>query len=275
MGVGEVGDVDVVADARAVRSGVVVAEHHRCAAHGDAVEDDRDEVHHRGVGELRPPGAGDVEVAQLDRTQAVAGGVVDHPLPHELRLPVRVDRAAVDLLRHDPDVGYAVDRGRGGEHHRGDVRGLHRGEQVRQPLDVVAVVPERALHRLPHLLLRCEVDDRGDRVLLHYRPQPGFGVGGRQVELDQRGVRHAGGDAVGEVVDDDDLLAALLEEADDVGADVPGPAGDQCAHERLTPFVGCDSGTCRCREHRRFPLEDSRGAGAELSGSGQPPCRRR
>src|SRR5699024_9436031 len=62
MGLGEVLDVDVVADAGPVGGVVVVAEDDRRLAVGQTSEHDRDEVHDRGVGELGPTGTGNVEV---------------------------------------------------------------------------------------------------------------------------------------------------------------------------------------------------------------------
>src|SRR5699024_1646368 len=70
VGVGEVQHVHVVADAGAVGGVVVVAEHHGGQSPLEAVQHDRHQVHHGGVGELGPAGPGDVEVPQRDGAHA-------------------------------------------------------------------------------------------------------------------------------------------------------------------------------------------------------------
>ena len=117
MRLGEVLDVDVVADARAVGGVVVVAEDDRCLAVLQPSEHDRDEVHDGGVGEFVPAGTSDVEVTQLHGVERgsphLRGSdlVVDHPLADELRLTVGVDGTALEILRHHVDIGHAVGRG--------------------------------------------------------------------------------------------------------------------------------------------------------------------
>src|SRR5699024_6864284 len=71
VGMGEVEHVDVVADAGSVGGVVAVPEHHRGQALLEPVQHDRHQVHHRGVRQLGPAGAGHVEVAQGDGAHAV------------------------------------------------------------------------------------------------------------------------------------------------------------------------------------------------------------
>src|SRR5699024_10192144 len=80
----------------------------------------------RGVGELGPTGAGDVEVAQLDGVERLpvhlrcGALVVDHPLADELGLAIGIDRAGFEVLADHVDVGHPIGRSRGGEDERFD-----------------------------------------------------------------------------------------------------------------------------------------------------------
>src|SRR5699024_3903635 len=66
VGVGEVEHVHVVTAAGAVGGVVLVAEHHGGQPPLEAVQHDRHQVHHGGVGQLGPAGPGHVEVPQGD-----------------------------------------------------------------------------------------------------------------------------------------------------------------------------------------------------------------
>ena len=140
--VGEVRDVDVVADARPVGRRVVVAEDRQRRAALGGREDVRDEVR-LGVVVLaeRLRGPGDVEVAQRHAAQPVRPAVpLQRRLERALRLAVRVDRPEWRVLGDRRLVGRAVDRGRRGEDEPLHAR-LARGLQQRDPArDVVAVV---------------------------------------------------------------------------------------------------------------------------------------
>ena len=71
VGVGQIGDVDVVAHAGAVRSRVVVAEDRRSLALLQAVEQHRNEVQDCWILQLDRTAAGHVEVAQTAEANAV------------------------------------------------------------------------------------------------------------------------------------------------------------------------------------------------------------
>ena len=95
MGLGQVGDVDIVPDAGAVLGGVVVAEDgHRLPLAQGHLEDDGDEVGLRVVGLADLAGlvgAAGVEVPQAHIAQAVGlAHPVEHPLHRELCLAVGV-----------------------------------------------------------------------------------------------------------------------------------------------------------------------------------------
>ena len=108
--VGEIGDVNVVAHAGAVRSRVVVAEDRRCLALLETVEEHWDEVQDGRVFELDGAAAGDIEVAQSAEPNAVrllTG--TRHPFAEQLGLAVWVDRNhRFDVFGHHIDRRHAV-----------------------------------------------------------------------------------------------------------------------------------------------------------------------
>jgi hypothetical protein len=130
------------------------------------------------------------------------GGVADHPLADQLRLPVRGLRAAGGVLGDDGRLGVAVDGGRGGEDEAAHARLDRRLQQGPQAFDVLLVVPERLVDRLADLLLPGGVDDAVDPVL-------GEGAGEQfRVAHGADDERHGLGQPVllprGQVVQDDD-----------------------------------------------------------------------
>ena len=136
MSVGQVGDVDVVADAGPVRGGVVVAEDlhplpgRRRGQHGG------DQVGLRVV-PLAEPGAvagpvraGHVEVAQADRGEPVEPGELGQRGVHgQLGRAVGVGRAGGVGLGDRRVLRLAVDRGGGGEHDGAHADLAHRLQQ--------------------------------------------------------------------------------------------------------------------------------------------------
>jgi hypothetical protein len=182
------------------------------------------------------PRAVDVAVAQDDRRQAVEALVpAAVGLGAVLALPVggHRPRRAVSGVGHE--LRIAVDRaaGRRVEHalDAGEPRGL---EHVDRAHDVDARVPGRVLDRLAHIDLRREVeDDVGPRRGEHAaHPVRVADVG----LLEARAARERGGEVLalagGQVVDDQDLVAAIEQRVDEVRADEAGAAGDQGTHGR-------------------------------------------
>ena len=92
--VGEVGDMDVIADAGAVGCRVVVTEHRQLAAPLGGHQDVRDEMCLGRVVFAECLGrAGDVEVAESDGPEAVCPAVpAERAFERALRVAVRVDR---------------------------------------------------------------------------------------------------------------------------------------------------------------------------------------
>ena len=162
-------DVDVVADARPVRRGVVVAEERQLAPLFGRGQNVRDQMRLRRVLlAVRAARAGHVEVAQDHAPEAVAVAVPgDRPLDAALRLAVGVDRpdrirlrrsgvrsgipyvAAVELktMRSTPAARIAV-------------------EQRDAAADVLAEVLGRVGHRLADERLGRAVQDRVDAAPL-------------------------------------------------------------------------------------------------------------
>lgn len=163
---GEVGDVDVVTDAGAVRCRIVVTEDPRGLVAGEAVEDHRDHVEHTGVGQLGCGRARHVEVAQAHGRDAVRPARrADQPLPGELRLAIRAHRCTRSVLRDEVHIRVAVDgRGRG-EEEALDARPGDRLQQRRESAHVLLVVARRLGHGLADLLARGEMHHTRHRVL--------------------------------------------------------------------------------------------------------------
>ena len=153
---GEVGDVDVVADAGAVRGRVVVTEQLQLLPlPGGDRKRDRDQVALRVVplADQRAVAAavraGHVEVPQRHRGQPVRPGLVtQRVVDRELRGGVRVRWPGLRGLLDGQLVGIAVDVGGGGEHQPPYPGRAHRVEQPQRADEVVLPVPFRLLHRL-------------------------------------------------------------------------------------------------------------------------------
>ena len=169
VGPGQVGHVDVVADAGAVRGGVVVAEQSHptprpyppftvplhCAAAQGHPQDAGDQVRLRVVPLAQPPpvrpgrGARHVEVAQAHRADLVHPGVLGQCRVHgQLGSTVGAGRPGRGVLLDGRALGLAVDRRGGGEHDPGDPGLPHRLQQRQRTAQVVAPVQRRLGHRL-------------------------------------------------------------------------------------------------------------------------------
>ena len=216
--------MDVVADAGAVRGGVVVAEDgDRLAAALRDLEHQRDEVR-LGIVALtaRPVGARHVEVSKGDRAEAVGRGLAgDHVVDGQFGGAVGVGRLGGGGLDDRDLFRLAVGGGRGGEHQGAHVRLAHRAEQRHGAADVVLPVLLRLHHRLADLGERGEVQHA---VVGGVEPLAGVA----DVALDERGTGgHALAEAGGEVVEDGDLVARLQEVLGHDTAHIPGATGDQ------------------------------------------------
>ena len=223
-------DVDVVADAGAVRRVVVVAEDLETVAQserGVACHLDHVGGARRGLSAaaLRV-GAGDVEVTQGHVGKVPGrGGIAQDPLGHQLGSAVGVDRHRGRVFRDRHRCRHAVDRrGRGKDEaaHPAGHAGL---DQRAARAGVVAVVFERVGHGFRHHDAAGEVDHGGDAVAGDEIADQCAVAG---VALDEGHVPgHPLAAPGGEVVQHDDRRAGVPEREHGVAADVAGAAGDQ------------------------------------------------
>ena len=103
--------------------------------------------------------------------------------------------------------------------------GLHHGiQQGERPGHVIGEVPRRLTHGFAD---RDEGGEMDDGVALFLLQQAGERAGIGEIQLVQPVGWHVVAVAFGEVVDDGDVVALLEQQADGVGADVAGPAGNE------------------------------------------------
>ena len=136
----------------------------------------------------------DVEVPQRHVPERCHGGhVPQHPLAHELRQAVRIDRLSRRVLAGGAAGWHAVDRGRRREHEAAHARGVALFEQVARRTGVVAVVLERVGYRLRHDRMRREVQHGVDGMVLqdprHENAIAGVTDDQRHAEPEQHSVR--------------------------------------------------------------------------------------
>lgn len=167
MGLGEVGDVDVVPHTGAVGGGVVLA------VDGDGFAPPERDLQHDGdqVGlgvvafAQARVGAGDVEVAQAGRTDAVhARELGQCGVDGGLGGAVGVAGADGGVLADLGGFGFAVDGGGGGEDDACDAVGAHGLQQGQRAADVAVPVALGAGHRFGHHRAGGEVQHGLDSV---------------------------------------------------------------------------------------------------------------
>ncbi len=158
--------------------------------------------------------------------------VAQHLLDEELGAAVGVGGAQREVLANRQLLRVAVDRRRGAEDHALHSRLGHCLAEGGRAADVVLVVREGLLNRLPHRLEPGEVHHRFDLVLGKDPPQPlpvadvDFGES-RRPAADLRHPLQRHGGAVAQVVDHDDVVAGLEQFDHRVRADEAGAAGYQ------------------------------------------------
>src|SRR6185312_1568474 len=238
VGGGEVADVNVVADAGAVRGGVVVAEDgDRGPLAGGGFEHQRDQVAFGLVAlAAASGGAGGIEVAQGKVMQAAAGVPGQQALEEELAQPVGAGGGEGRSFSERRGAGR-VDSGGRAEHQAADAGALHGFEQSHRLQGVVVEVLVRLAHRLAHLDEGRHMDDRLDLVLAQHALQLGLIA---DVALDPAGGgRHRIAVAVGEVVVDGDRVAPLEQGFSHRAADVAGAACNEDIHTSTFIPLGC------------------------------------
>ena len=243
VALGQVHHVDVVAHPGAVHRGVVLPVHVQVLqfAHRH-LGDVGDQVVGDALGVLPDAaalvGADGVEVAEDHQGEAGVGPVEvpQNLLGHQLGGAVGVGHREGEILSDGDGGRRAVHRGGGGEHQGKDLVLLHQLEQVQGAGQVVVVVFQRFLHRLPHRLEPGEVDDPVE--LVGAKDRLGGGVV-QQVDLAERhlfagdllNALHHFGAGVAEVVQDHHLVSRVQQFHAGVASDVTGAAGDQQFHK--------------------------------------------
>ena len=225
MGLGQIGDVDIVPDAGAVLGGVVVAEN------GDLLplavghlEDQGDQMGLRGVRLANGSGgmsAAGVEVPQGHIPQAMGPAGPGHHLLHgQLGLAVAVGGDGLVRLQDGDPLRLAVGGGGGGEHDLVHPVGHHGLQQTDGAAQVVVIVLQRIAHGLAHLGGGGKMDDALDLLLLKQLVQC-LPVPDVQLIEARLGV-HGGPEAGEQVVRHHHVPAGIDEFVHGVRADIAG-----------------------------------------------------
>ena len=177
-------------------------------------------------------GARRVEIAQRHRADAIRPlEMRQRPLDRELGLAVGIDRP-LRMAFGDRRLDGIPERGRGGrEDQVRDLARDHRPQHGQRAADVVLVIADRILDRLPHRQPRREVHDGIDAVSGEDLAEAPHVL---DVPLLERGSRRVGGRLVpgAEIVEDDDVLPGGAQRFDRVAANVARAPRDEHAHRR-------------------------------------------
>ncbi len=167
----EIHHVDVVAHACAIRGRIVIAKHPQLLELADAhLADIGQQVVGDTVGiftdEAALVGADRVEVAQqhYGPTRIGFGQVTQYLFHHQLGATIGVGRAGGEIFPQRHRGRIAIHCGRRAEHQPEHARLCHLLAQHQGACDVVLVIGERDLARLPHRLETGEVDHRFNLV---------------------------------------------------------------------------------------------------------------
>jgi hypothetical protein len=257
MGVGQIADVDVVADAGAVVGGVVVAEDLDGGAAAEGyVEDERNEMRLGFVGFASVDdsaagcadfgGAGYVEIPKRGGAQAVNPvKPAKHVFDEELGFAVGVGGAKGCGFGDRNGFRFAVDGGCGAENNAlraGCEDGFEQGESGSC---VVAEVDFGVFHRFASFDECGEVQDAVKGSVSSSRfAKEAFDAGAIcNVGLDKlNAIRNLFATGVAEVVDYHDLVSSLDKKYCDCSAYIPGAAGDHDLHKI---FAFCAAVCCK------------------------------
>ena len=251
VSVGEVGDVDVVADAGAVVGRVIFAEDFNggAAAEGD-VEDEGDEVRLGFVGFSAGDdtaslstvfrGSGNVEIAERGGAQAVdLVEPVEHVLDEELGLAVGIGWLEGGGFGDRNGLRLAVDGCGGAEDQAPGAGGVNRFQQGKGGGSIVAEVNLGVFHGFAGFDEGGEVEDtiKGS-VFIGGPAKKSFDLSAirdiRFYEFDAGGDLFATG--VAEIVDDDDRVTLPGEESRYCTSDITRTAGNHDFHKKITPL---------------------------------------
>ena len=243
---GQIAHVDVVAHAGAVGGGVVVAKDLNGLelAHGDLGD-----IGHQVVGDAlgvladqaRRMSADGVEVTEQHDVPLGVGGVDVHKdlLDHPLGPTIGVGRGLLRILLGDGRVVRVAVDGRGAREDDGLAAMVaHDVDEHQGVLDVVVVVLDGLAHRLADGLKAGKVDDAVNlmdiedfvhRIAVEHVGLIEGEVLGGLVAHDGLDAVDGDGAGVGEIIDDDDLVATLEQLNDGVRADKAGATGNEDA----------------------------------------------
>src|SRR3989442_908613 len=226
--IGEIGHVDVIAQARAVGRRVIVAEHLQSRPAARRVDGARNHVDFRRV--VLPDlalriGAGRVEIPQRNRVDAVrALEVRQRALHRQLGFPVAVDRRLRMRFR-DRRLDRLAVCGAGRREHEGLHRfRCHRFQHAQRAGHVVPVVPRRLTHRLANVEQRRKMHD-GEHIVLAKRLADRGHI--RDVTFHEVAEGCSTAVACDQVVVDDHAVPGLAQRLRRVTADVAGAAGHE------------------------------------------------
>ena len=248
MGVHQVGDGDVVADAGPVGRSVIITEDGDMRPPAQRhLQDQRDEMAlgavvlaDAAVGQ----GPGHIEITQGDIADAMGHrDPAHHGLHHQLAVPVRIGGPGGGILADGHAVGLAVDRRRGREHDAAHAMTDHGFQQALHAAHIIVEVLEGIDHALAHLRIGGEVHDAVDAETAEDAVQTG---GIADVALHEGSLaRHGGGMARLEIVHHHDFLPGRCQGMDRVGTDIARTAANKDRHTDLHNKDD-DGGTLRC-----------------------------
>jgi len=228
MGLRDVEDVDVIADAGAVGSGIVVAKNGDVGGAGlDSLQNQGNEMRFMAAGFAAiAGGAGDVEITEGDVIQAGVTAIVGEDVfKGELGFAVGIDGQFGMVLGDGDDVGLAVDGAGGREDEVLDAMAKHGVDEEDAAGDVGDVERAGVVDGFFYEGFAGEVHYGVDGMAAEDFVEGG-GIG--EVGLVEESLRGDGGAvAFAEVVEGDDVDAGGDEELGADAADVAGGSGDE------------------------------------------------
>src|SRR5579863_2841794 len=248
MGFGEVGNMNIVADAGAVGGGVIVAiDADSGAAAESDIEDEGNEMGLGFVGFAADDGAigtlgraGYVEIAERGTAETVDEGEPgQHALGEELGLAVGVGGSEFCILLNWNDFRLSVDGSGGGEDEPAGAGGDHGFEERKGGSGVIAEEGFGVLHGLAGFdegskvhdaIKRASFFSRRGKEALEEAPIGNFAV----EEVD--GGREQVAAAMAEIVENEDLVSSFGKQTRNGNSDVTCASGYQNPHEKRTPL---------------------------------------
>ena len=230
--IGQVVDVNKIANAGAVGRGIICSEdRHMWTFSESDVEDDRDDV---GLGRVVFTertilgGSTCVEVTKRDKPHSVCRGEVAHgAFAGELGEPVGIDRVLGRVFVDWASLGNAVGGRGAGEDQFGHAHRAHGLEDVDRSYEIVDIIFRRVFDALGHARGGGEVHDGFDVVVCERRFEQAL-VG--EVADSEQAFRHGLEVANREVVVDLNIVSGLHEQAHGVAADIACSSNDEYIH---------------------------------------------